>query len=737
MKIRFISLTVTLMFFVSGLAFAGTVNLPKTGQTTCYNIPGSEIPCPGTGQDGEIQAGVAWPEPRFTDNGDGTMTDNLTGLMWTKNASLPGTAMTWQESLNYVSGMNGGTNPNFGYNDWRLPDINELESLNNQGWPRNDDWLEWEGFVVAGGDTWSSTTSASNNSEAWTVSMRYGFVSRYSKSKYYAVWPVRAGQQDSPDSTYPANIWKTGQTTIYVNRDDGDIKAGVAWPNQRFTVIGDCVIDNLTGLMWTKTANLPGVAKSWQEALDYVKGMNTGTNPNFEYTDWRLPNRKELYSLTDFSKYSPALASGHPFIVDQSGTYWSSTSGRTSGNDLAWYYSSNGTLYYNGKTLNLYVWPVRTAPSTYSISGSITGDVQTDVTVSVSGDSTGSVVTDSSGNYTYIGLIDGSYTITPEKSGYIFTPSSKTITVAGANQIEINFQAMACIFTISSVSQSVGSEGGTGSIIVTASKSNCPWAATSNASWVTVTSGSSGTGNGMVNYSVSANSTTTQRIGTLTVAGQTFTVTQQGITCSYSISPTNQSFDSSGGTGSVDITSQSGCAWTATSNDSWITITSGSSGTGNGTVTYTVSANTTTSQRTGTMTIAGQTFTVTEEGLTCTYTISPTSQSFNSFTGTGSVDVTTQSGCTWTATSNDSWIAITSGSSGTGNGTVNYSVSTNTGSQRTGTITIAGQTFTVTQEGITECSAWDDVIAKYQVYVIGHATWSDVITCYNEYASSE
>jgi len=105
--------------------------------------------------------------------------------------------------------------------------------------------------------------------------------------------------------------------------------------------------------------------------------------------------------------------------------------------------------------------------------------------------------------------------------------------------------------------------------------------------------------------------------------------------------------------------------------------------------------------------------------IACTYTISPTSQSFDSSGGSGSVTVTTQNGCTWSATSNASWITITSGSSGTGNGTVNYTVSSNsTTSQRTGTMTVAGQTFTVTQEKVTaECTTWSDVISTYQQYV--------------------
>jgi uncharacterized delta-60 repeat protein len=118
----------------------------------------------------------------------------------------------------------------------------------------------------------------------------------------------------------------------------------------------------------------------------------------------------------------------------------------------------------------------------------------------------------------------------------------------------------------------------------------------------------------------------------------------------------------------------------------------------------------------------------------CTYDLTPTSQSFSSTGGDGSVNVTAQSGCSWTATSNDSWIAIPSGSNGTGNGTVNYSVSANSStSSRTGTMSIAGETFTVTQGG--GCSTWTDVISKYNLYVSGQASWNNVIECYNQYVS--
>ncbi len=90
--------------------------------------------------------------------------------------------------------------------------------------------------------------------------------------------------------------------------------------------------------------------------------------------------------------------------------------------------------------------------------------------------------------------------------------------------------------------------------------------------------------------------------------------------CNYSLSSMSKTLLSGGGTGSVNVSTSSGCPWTATSNASWITITSGSSGNGNGTVNYSVSLNSSTSQRTGSMTIAGQTYSITQNGRLITVT---------------------------------------------------------------------------------------------------------------------
>lgn len=82
-------MAVVLLMALPVLAQAqGEIDLPQTGQTTCYDSAGAVIPCPGTGQDGDWLAGVVWPSPRFT-VGTGAeadcVTDNLTGLMWVKS----------------------------------------------------------------------------------------------------------------------------------------------------------------------------------------------------------------------------------------------------------------------------------------------------------------------------------------------------------------------------------------------------------------------------------------------------------------------------------------------------------------------------------------------------------------------------------------------------------------------------------------------------------------------------
>src|SRR4030095_8428540 len=282
------------------------------------------------------------------------------------------------------------------------------------------------------------------------------------------------------------------------------------------------------------------------------------------------------------------------------------------------------------------------------------------------------------------------------------TSRTGTLTIAGQT-FTVTQAGVACSYAISPTSNpSVVAGGATGSVTVTAA-TGCTWSSTSNDAWITFSGASTGSGNGSVNYSVAANSSSVSRTGTLTIAGQTFTVTQAGVPCSFAISPTsNPSVVAGGATGSVTVTAPTGCTWSSTSNAAWITFSGATTGSGNGGINYSVAANSSTSSRTGTLTIAGQTFTVTQAGAACSYAISPTSNTTVLAAGTtGSVGVTAQTGCTWSSTSNDAWITFSGATSGSGNGAVNYSVAAHSSSvSRTGTLTIAGQTFTVTQAGV-------------------------------------
>lgn len=197
-------------------------------------------------------------------------------------------------------------------------------------------------------------------------------------------------------------------------------------------------------------------------------------------------------------------------------------------------------------------------------------------------------------------------------------------------------------------------------------------------------------------FTVAAN-ISTARTGTITASGQTFTVVQES-GCSAVVTPDTIPEPATGGFQTVAVSTAAECSWTAGSNAAWITIPPPTTGTGNGMVRLDIQANTGPA-RTGTATIAGKTVTVNQDS-GCAVSLAPTAQLIPVTGGTGSIAVTAADGCAWTATSNNvEWLKITAGSAGSGAGTVSFSVDPNIGAARIGTITIGGQTFTVTQAG--------------------------------------
>ncbi len=172
--------------------------------------------------------------------------------------------------------------------------------------------------------------------------------------------------------------------------------------------------------------------------------------------------------------------------------------------------------------------------------------------------------------------------------------------------------------------------------------------------------------------------------------------------CSCSLAPTSTSLPLSGGAGSIRMTTDGSCNWTARSDANWILLTSESSGTGSAVITFEARENLSSSPRSGTLTVGNETFTVVQngtEGRDCEFSLSPVSASYSSGGGVGNINIATGAGCSWNAVSNVSWITINSTGGGIGGGGVNYTVANNPSqSGRKGKITINGHTFAVKQK---------------------------------------
>jgi hypothetical protein len=279
-----------------------------------------------------------------------------------------------------------------------------------------------------------------------------------------------------------------------------------------------------------------------------------------------------------------------------------------------------------------------------------------------------------------------------------------------------------CTFTISSSNISLSKDAASRSFNVTTG-SNCSWAAQSGVGWISITSPLSNTGNGTVNYSVSANTGPSSRTGTITAGGQIFTITQQA---AGSAGSSITSITSPAASTRWQVGTYQTITWTpAVQNPGGIYLVTASDGTfkdticsgancGTGSVGWNIPAAIppgsykirTATDSSGTQYVSSAEFILSSAGTgnQCILTLFSHSATHSSSDSSGSFNLTTNSGCAWTAQSSASWISIISGSNGTGNGTVSYSVAENTSTDsRTGTITVASgslvQTFTITQAG--------------------------------------
>lgn len=261
-----------------------------TGQTKCYNNT-SEItpPQPGEpfyGQDAQYQ-GV---QPAYQDSGDGTVTDLNTGLMWEKAYS---SKVTYQEAVANASSLDLG-----GYHDWRLPTIKELYSLilfsGTDPRPESTDTTGLVPFI----DTNYFDFEYGNTSPGdRIIDAQYWSSTQYvSTTINGAVTIFGVNFADGRIKGYPRDLGRLGTTaTHYVRYVRGNPNYGI----NKFQDNGDgTVTDTATGLMWTKADS--GKGMDWEDALAWVQQKNAENY--LGYSDWRLPNAKELQSIVDYTR---------------------------------------------------------------------------------------------------------------------------------------------------------------------------------------------------------------------------------------------------------------------------------------------------------------------------------------------------------------------------------------------------------------------------------------------------
>ena len=252
-----------------------------------------------------------------------------------------------------------------------------------------------------------------------------------------------------------------------------------------------------------------------------------------------------------------------------------------------------------------------------------------------------------------------------------------------------------CAVSAAATPTSFSAAGGSGTLTISTNR-ECQWSAAAASGWIQLGGSATGQGDASISFRVTTNGDPGVRKGTISVADQQVGITQDAAPCVFTVDPRSDSVSGGGGRKTIAVTANSPqCAWTARSDVGWLAVLDGAHGTGNGQVRY-EARETTGASRSGTLLVAGQVVTVTQ-GQGCTASITPTSQSVAASGGTGSISVATEAGCLWSAGSNASWIAITSGQNGNGPGTIAFATAASTGPARSATLTVAGQTFTVSQ----------------------------------------
>ena len=277
------------------LAFNGSnplVRLAASGQTVSYQ----------SGDDGSARTGVAWPATRFVDNSDGTVTDELTGLIWLKNAGCL-TSANWTVAMAEAQQLGAGTcglSDGSSTGQWRVPNVWEMESIIDES-ASLPALTAGSPFVnIAGGGYWTST-SIFGGPDAWVIDLTSGQYIDDTVTNLKTQHACCMGRQGHERR----RGYASGNRLLYPLRagGDGTVAAGIALPTTRMIVNGNgTVTDSVTGLVWLQQASCMQLQGTWSNSIGAVNALQSGQcglTDGSTAGQWRMPNRKELESLAD------------------------------------------------------------------------------------------------------------------------------------------------------------------------------------------------------------------------------------------------------------------------------------------------------------------------------------------------------------------------------------------------------------------------------------------------------
>ncbi len=275
--------------------------------------------------------------------------------------------------------------------------------------------------------------------------------------------------------------------------------------------------------------------------------------------------------------------------------------------------------------------------------------------------------------------------------------------IIGSQSISIRQNGANCNVTLSGSGFTVDAAGGQGSVGVTL-PAGCVYTAANVPSWVSILWGGSGGGpGGTVFFLTVPNSTQSDRSVAMNIGGQIFLIQQSGVSCEVSMdtSALNTSLDAAGANGVIGISaSRQTCSWTATSNASWLTIAPPGSTAGNGSLAFLAAPNDTTTRRLARININSQAVNIYQAGSVCAYALRSPGAAAPASGGNGLVSVFTDSACSWTASSNASWLTVP-GETNRGSKEVQFAAATNsTGASRSALLTLGGQVISVNQTAV-------------------------------------